>query len=411
MKSDQSLEERLAESNITDAYQAIAGSDGGFEQLVELLQLDKSNDFVFSNLSCVDFSNSDLRGFDFTGANLRGSFGVNIQLDETTIFDEASVEGSCFATYLRETALFGSRPEAKTMYEMLRGADPYEVSSWLHSRFAEGADRHPLLKRADDETVSTLCAKLLTDEIDLTKRSNLFYHLRSITRSPEGLRELLLHVFALHVHDVRVMQKFITIAGEMYSMDPYISNAILNLSNSGSERVREAAFVTLARTSFFSKHFEQLRVSFFSARNRGIRQRMLLAAAVALGRSSLSAINLKATRADVPFDEVLDVDALLDEGVAAEIAKAELYREIENVQSVNDRKHSALILVGNASSADIAHIIKKQEEVMLTAEVVKYYFVADHPERALGAHSRLKFLIAERKRRTEAQVARAFKRR
>ena len=55
-----------------------------FGELVDLVKLDLTKDFMGIDLSGVDFSNTDLRGYNFSGSNLSNTFGTNIIIDNTT---------------------------------------------------------------------------------------------------------------------------------------------------------------------------------------------------------------------------------------------------------------------------------------------------------------------------------------
>lgn len=398
MRNDATIAEMLSSYDLAEVFEEVASTTGDFSDLVRLLRLDKAQDFAFSNLRDVDFSNTDLRGFDFTGADLRNSYGIDVLIDDTTVLDGADVQESCFATVKRERELFINRREAGTMYEALRVGDPYEISNWIHARFTHGSDRHPLLRRANDETAAILCQKLLTDKIDLTKRADLFHHLRSITRSSNDMRELLLHVLASHVSNIPVMQKFIKIAGSMYSADPFIGQALLILTKAQSEQVREASFVTLSKTTFFQANFIQLRSEFMSDKNQKIRRRILKTSAISLGRRNLAALNLNASLSDVPVEQILDFNELLDERLATQIATITRQRERKNEQRLKGNKPTNSSLDVAISARDIRRIIELQEEILCSSPVFKLLFAADKPERYRDTLYRLKSQSSPRRR-------------
>ncbi len=411
MRNEATISEMLSGSDLSNVFEAVASTTGDFGHLVTLLRLDRSQDFVFSNLREVDFSNADLRGFNFTGADLRDCYGTDVIFDDTTILEKADVQGSCFATYKRERELFLSKSDASTMYETLRAGDPYEVSGWIHSRFSDGLDRHPILRKADDDTAAILCQKLLTDEIDLTKRADLFYHLRGITSSPNSLRELLLDVLARHVRNIPVMQKFITIAGGMYSGDRFVGQALFTLTKAQNERIRETAFVTLSRTNFSLANFAQFRSSFMDDNNREIRQRLLMTSAISFDRRSLSVINLNASLSDVPPDNILDYNDLLDEGLAAQIATTTRQRARENERRLKGERPSDANAEVKISVQDVQMVIKRQEEVLCATPVIKLLFAADQPERFQKARARLVSKTVDQNRKVEGRIARGMARR
>lgn len=411
MRIDATLAELTSAAALQQAAAAIADSEGDFLQLVELLRLDKANDFVFSNLRGVDFTGSDLRGFDFSGADLRDSFGADVLFDHTTILTNADVHGSCFATYKRERDLFSAVPNAERMYEALKSGDTYEVSEWIHSRFSGNDGRPAFLREADDETAAILCQKLLTDDIDLTKRSDLFHHLTSIAVSTNGLRELLLEVIARHVGNVPVVTKFITIAGNLYREDPLICQTFLKLTTSVNENIREAVFGTFAGTRFFVDHLPQLEEAFLSRENRNIRQRFLRSAGISLGRSALSTINLQAAMTDVPLDQILDFHELLDENMATEIAMRLKKREEEIADRFSENRSARSKAGEGVSGQDIESVLRRQEEVMATAPVIDALFASKMPDRYKSARARVKSQMSRSERSVASRISRAHSRR
>lgn len=65
-----------------------------FSQMVDILEINPKVDLRYADLVGCDFSNSDLRGYDFTGANLSNSTGGFINVDETTVLDDADTSNS-----------------------------------------------------------------------------------------------------------------------------------------------------------------------------------------------------------------------------------------------------------------------------------------------------------------------------
>lgn len=304
--------------------------------------------------------------------------------------------------YQRERDLFINNRDASVMYSALKNGDPVAISGWIHARFGKTSERHPILMKADDDTASLLCQKLLKDDIDLTKRSDLFYHLRNITRDKNGLRDLILNIFAYHIHNTSVMNKFITIAGSLYISDPVVRKAIFLLTDSENSKIRESAFLALARTKFFIRHIHELRKSFMMDSNRDFRKRLLMASATFLGRAHLSAINLSGSMGDVPLAEVLDTHEMLNADLADQIVsqmkKREKALEAEMiardeldsnnksiVRNINARAIKLNAVIHNAKS-----IIEKQEEVMSHAAVIRLFFWSEHPERAQAAANRIR---------------------
>jgi uncharacterized protein YjbI with pentapeptide repeats len=407
VRIDATLSELTSAAGLQQASAGLANLEGDFLQLVEFLRLDKENDFVFSNLRGVDFTGSDLRGFDFSGADLRGSFGADVLIDHTTVLTNADVEGSCFATYKRERDLFSAVPNAERMYEILKSGDPYEVSEWIHFRFGDIEKSPSILRDADSETATILCQKLLSDDIDLTKRADLFHHLRSITGSQIRLRELLLDIIARHVGNTPILNKFIIIAGDLYKNDPAITQALLTLTVARDARVREISFRMLSRTRFFAEHLHQLRCRFLAPENQSIRQSMLRSAAIKIGRQAVSAVNLAALRTEVPVDQILDYGELLDDELASQIARRMNEREDRIAESFGNKMSSRAETFAHVKNQDIQAILRRQEEVMCSTPVIKLLFATDMPEVYKRALARLKAKTAHRERAAQNRIARA----
>ena len=127
MRSDVSVQELIVPGELEAAFERVCETSGEFTEACVALGLDPTRDFCFSNLQGVDFSGADLRGFDFQGANLRGSYGAEVLFDNSTNFEGADLQGSCFATYYREYQLFRSNPMAGRMYRALLDEDPFEI--------------------------------------------------------------------------------------------------------------------------------------------------------------------------------------------------------------------------------------------------------------------------------------------
>lgn len=385
MKNDITTAELLANANLSETIETIVDTSGDFSLLVKVLSLDKTSDFRFSNLNGVDFSNADLRGFNFKGADLRNSFGIDVKIDDTTILDNADLRGSCFAALYREMELFRTNPKASQMYNTLQQGSPFEVSSWIHAKYGHGKSQSSILKNADAETASILCQRLMMDDIDLTKRSDLFHYLRNITGNERKLRELILRILATHINNLSVAKKFITIAGQLYSRDPVVAKAIKMLTQAQNEKIREAAFLTLERTKFALEHLIPLQETFLAANNTGIRKRALRRAAINLGRKHLSAINLKALNENVDLEEILDVEQLMDSTTVEQIASRTVAREQEIKNRLGDSKKEK-----SATAYEIKLIRDRQEEVIFSAPILRLFYAAKNPEQAKEAKDRIR---------------------
>lgn len=389
MRTDASLQELLDPEELAAAYERVCGTSGEFMEIKDALDLDPARDFRFADLRDVDFSNADLRGFDFTGADLRGGHGTDVTFDESTIFADADLQGSCFATHVREMTLFRQNPMAERMYRALLEGDPMEISSWLHARYRNGREEHSILRKADSVTASILCQKMLSEDIDLTKRTDLFYFLRSITSSPMELRELLLGIFARHSTNASVIEKFTTIASILHGKDPNIRTFILQLCDARSPKVRLAAFKASINIGLFMRNFQAMRGLFMSARNASIRRELILESATALGRHHVGSVNRSATLEGVRADDVLDVPDLFDDTICTQIAIAIRRRHDEIEERMKQGGDSKNRAPEDPKLASPSIIFEQQAEVLCNAPVLSAIFAKDDPHRSMSAQQRL----------------------
>ncbi len=407
------LADLISGADVTAAFDLVANSSGGFCETAEILGLDRAYDFRFSNLSGVDFSGSDLRGYDFRGADLRNSLGVDVLFDDSTNLDGADLQGSCFAAYQRENLVFGRDPNAVSMYEALLSGDPFEISFWLHARYGNRPERHPILRRADEATAAVLCQKLMTDDIDLTKRTDLFHFLRGITRSDMELRELILNIFARHIKNIPIIEKFVTIAGSLYGNDETTFNAILLLCGTSDARIRQAAFLAAFRSNFILPHLRDMKALFLGGENEDIRKGLILKSAISLGRSHISSINTlgQIDGAAIPQSDVLDIADLLKEAIAIQIASIIQRRDRENADRLSPGKRAVSGGEEGVSRYAMNAVIERQEEVLCSAPIIKLIFASENPSRAQAARKRIEARATRQSNALSARISRLSARR
>lgn len=389
MKSDASLQELLDPGYLEAAFERVAATSGEFSEVCDALCLDPAQDFRFSNLRGTDFSMADLRGFDFRGADLRDSYGTDVIFDDSTNFEGADLQGSCFASYYREFRLFRDNPMATRMYRTLLEGDPFEISGWLHERYRNKRERHSILKRADRETAAILCQKLLADDIDLTKRTDLFYFLKSITSSRTELRELMLSIFARQSENTSLIEKLTTVASSLHGDDPDVRGFIVQLCTAKSPRVRLSAFKASTNTGIFLQNFEKMKELFLRPENGGIRKQLILEAAIGLGRHHVAAVNRAALLDDVEGEDVLDLPELFEDAAGAQISTAIRHR-LEAIEArQNPDASSKKKFSSGATPVTLSIIHERQAEVLCSAPVFRTIFARDDPVRLMAAKARL----------------------
>lgn len=394
MRNEASLQELVHFEALEAAFDQVVATSGEFSKVCIALSLDPARDFRFSNLRDVDFSMADLRGFDFRGADLRGSYGSDVIFDSSTNLEEADLDGSCFALYYRESRLFRDNPLAERMYRVLLDGDPFEISSWLYDRFKRQRESHSILKNADQVTVAILCQKLLVDDIDLTKRTDLFHFLGRITKSRTELRELMLSIFARHSENTSLIEKFITVASSIHGGDLDIRHFIFRFCSAKSDRIRLSAFKATVNNGMFLENFEEMRAKFLGPDNAGLRKQLILEAAIALGRPYVAAVNQEAALEGITGADTLDLPELFDAETGMQIVSAiqRRAREINARVWARNRKN-----VSSDSPLVTKRIIfERQAEVLCSAPVLRTIFARDDPDRALAARRRIS---ARRKRK------------
>ncbi|WP_169308896.1 pentapeptide repeat-containing protein [Paracoccus gahaiensis] len=392
--------------DIEAAFEGVAVTSGQFSEVCVALCLDPARDFRFSNLRDTDFSRADLRGFDFRGADLRGGYGADVIFDGSTNFDGADLQGSCFATYYRELLLFRENPMAVRMYRTLLEGDPFEISGWLHERYRNRPERHSILKKADQETAAILCQKLLADDIDLTKRTDLFYFLRSITGSRTELHELMLSIFARQSENTSLIEKFTTIASSLHADDPDVRAFIVQLCTAKSPRVRLSAFKASANTGIFMQNFESMKGLFLRPENSGLRKQLILEAAIGLGRHHVAAVNRAALLDDVEGEDVLDLSELFEDAAGAQISAAIMHRLDAIEARLNPDASSKKKISTKSTLVSTAIINERQAEVLCSAPVLRTIFARDDPARSMAAKARLA-ARREREQKKAGQLARS----
>lgn len=383
------LNDILSEIEIDKTIEKINLDETTFGNLVEVLDLCKDSDFKFSNLAGVDFSNSDLRGFNFYGADLRASFGLNVIFDATTNFEGADVTDSCFASFVRESEIFKKNPSAIRFYDVLRNGDALEVSGWIHSRYGGAKDSFSGLTKIDAETASIICRKLLFDDIDITKRTDLLYRLKNICGSPVEMRELMLDVLARHLDNHSIVYKIISIVAKEFRGDFTVFQSLLGLTRDSQAQIRKIAFISLTKGKYFYHCFDEIRKSFMRSENRSIRVDLIKRSAYMLGRSHLEVINRNASRDEMNVDETFDYEQMLDLDIVEALALVIDQRNHKNKERLEGGKKPPSKSPTEASQSTISDVISRQEEILANAQLINLFFERQYPGQALEAKARL----------------------
>ncbi|MCG7572394.1 pentapeptide repeat-containing protein [Phaeobacter sp. CNT1-3] len=325
MKNDITIEEIWPESKIRNALTKLEEADLPFSELVELLGMQKENDFQNSSLTNVDFSNADLRGFNFKGADLRNAHGIDVQIDQTTNLTGALVEGSIFQSLTEERALFEDNASATVVYEALKHGDPYDVSGWISSNGEQLLSKK--FKNITKQQSAILCKKLIVDDIDLTKRTTLFYHLDKFTRSNSDLRMVVKNFVAFHLDNPSVIRSFVSVAAQVLSKDEFVSRTILSLCGHKNVDVKEAAFMAIEKTPLFACNIRHICNLFFSQHNAPVRKQIILKTAIKLGGTYVLSVNAEGKTSNLDSTQVLDYHELLNEEIFLKVRASQGKRQ------------------------------------------------------------------------------------
>ncbi len=327
MKINQSLVNYVEESVYQEKLEKILEQDFNFNSVTSELGLDPETDFQHSNLSGVDFSGSDLRWHNFFGADLTGAFGVDVLFDSTTLLVNADLERSLFSKWVREAKVFQSNNSAERLYRLMKGADYEEITKWLSGRFLNGEDNHRRLKYLSLFESKILSQKLITDDIDLSKRTSLMYYLKDLSSSENDYVELVLDITARHSENEELVKALINSEGVLQRNDEVINECFCRLSVSGGEKVRWMALKALVRSNISITNPKFLQDQFFSHVNYKNRRREIYSAAATLGKKYLSVITSELNDDDISETSSFDWLELIDGKSADKAARNLAIRE------------------------------------------------------------------------------------
>ncbi|UWQ73302.1 pentapeptide repeat-containing protein [Leisingera sp. M658] len=341
MKNDVTIEEVWPEQEIYSALEMLEEGDLTFTEMAECLDLQPECDFKDSNLTNTDFSYSDLRGFNFKGADLRNAYGMDVQVDQTTNLNGALVENSIFQNLVEERIFFEENNRASRIYEALKKGDPYEVSSWVSSRGDRLVSKK--FKNISEEQASLLCKKLIVDDIDLTKRTTLFYYLHRFTNSTSDLHRVVSDFVAFHLGNPGVILSFVRVAGDVLSNDEFVAKTILSLCDHRDIGVKEAAFSAITKTPLFAKNYRRIRSLFFSEANTQVRKQIILKTAIKLGAQFVLSINTEGRSGTISGSHVLDFHEMLREETTLQVRASQGKRvAIQSDREIVERQQEVL---------------------------------------------------------------------
>lgn len=260
-----------------------------FEESVEILDLDKSCDFRFSNLSGLDFTGSDLRGFDFTGANLENCTGVCIKIDETTIFQGATCENSTFERY--QFLEHMRHPESGFLdyYEQVKSKDWHDLSIWIGSVFNDGQFPVQVGGMKIRELRKIFCKEIFFDEIDVVGRNTMSLYSKEIFEDKLELKKSLIERMGQYNIEKSLFNTLINLSMRNFSSDILVFSTILKIAKFGKNILTESCMKFIVKSPLFDSQYDGVRSAFFSPDFESLRKELFFRSALNLGRSHLKA--------------------------------------------------------------------------------------------------------------------------
>jgi hypothetical protein len=210
LKTKTTIGESIALSIIDLATEFVYSEETNFVAQAEFLNLDPTSDFRYADLSCVDFSYSNICGFDFTGSDLRGATGVNVEWDNTTILKYANTADSLFSHRLSRDRFFAENPLVGEEVQRLTG------ERWTGQIL--GVERLLSSKNKDDSAIRI--AGAVFDEVnDITVRSNILFFMKRAIDSPGEYRNFLYNIFACHGGEAKIIRSAMRALRALYPHD------------------------------------------------------------------------------------------------------------------------------------------------------------------------------------------------
>ena len=250
MKTDIYGAEVLPPAVLQQVTAFLSFKDQNFAAQVKYLGLDPAHDFMHSDLSCVDFSNCDLRGFNFTGADLRDSIGVNVLWDSSTNFTNADVRGSLFWYFLENAKYFDAHPEDLETVRRLTS------ETWTNAIL--GVER--LLQADKGRGSSIRIAHAVFDETKSSVvRSNVLAFMRIASDNVEDHKNFIFNVFARHPDQPGIVISGIRTLSAFYQDEMDVFSWLTAFLQNPNQDMRREAFKGLIASKHFMRGISSIR--------------------------------------------------------------------------------------------------------------------------------------------------------
>jgi len=254
----ESFESELLDVEFFSNVELLEASHGlSFSQKALLLGLDPENDFLYSDLRYSDFSNSDLGGFNFTGCDLRHSAGLRVNIDDNTIFDDARLDGSIFASRLNAARRIKDDPALSEMLRRISGWEWNDKIRWIFDKLYNSSINR-------DRYIDAALA-IFHSEMDAFGKKEIIKYIMPKMKNISMIKEFLLSALSGSPDNRMLVAECIKYARRnALSTDPEIIRTLMYFLKSDDIHVRQCAVKNLSAIGDFGQ-LETVRDSLASA--------------------------------------------------------------------------------------------------------------------------------------------------
>ncbi len=232
-----------------------------FGELVSALGLNKKYDFRFADLAGVNFSNSDLDGFDFTGADLRNTFGLQVRIGNTTIFDDADLSGSQFEYAAREIS-YARDQRVSDLIQELKRKDDYGKLSWIFNAS----------KLKNEKDVNLFVGEqLFLDSSNPWERKEIFKFLS--TSFGDASSSFALHALNRYAAFDEESEAILAVLSQKYLHETAVSNCLLEYASQQDNNLSRQIIERFLKTRPRNIQESQL-IDLVKLKNNGVIERM-----------------------------------------------------------------------------------------------------------------------------------------
>lgn len=251
----------------------LASNSENISELTRIAGLDPSSDYVGLDLSGADFSNCDLRGYNFSHANLKGAFGINVVIDSTTIFENANLDGSCFALHADIQHQIYAVASNRMQLERLERGDWIHGSLWIIENVVK--------KR---NTQAELIAKALyVRSNDSSLKSQILYFIGDSFVNDEMYKEFLLAELIKPNYVLPIQRNVLFLLAKKFADDKDVASIISSFMRHSDPDVRVNCFKAVIRTRYRRSQLSMLRAFLDQESDSSVRRACVEAVASRLG--------------------------------------------------------------------------------------------------------------------------------